>query len=469
MAQNKLDNHFKLLVAISAIVLIILLFFNYIFFSSQLNEDYELQSYRQIRILVNPFMNRIKENYHNLNTEVIQKKLQEARNEVGFEAWVTDLDGRILFPETEESQQISLNNKLHYDIKTAGEHEDIFRISFPLIIDDSQQGSVIFELPRDMIVENRGEEIIIVLAPWIITILLIILGLLLIKKKLNSRYLKPLERLNQEADRISRGSYEQEIKQEGSEKLKELSSSLDKIRKSLKETLQQKNKTIRSKNELIASISHDLKTPLATIQASIEGLRDGKIQDENKIDKYYQVIYKKNQAVINMIDDLLIQAKKELSQLEINRKEIYSRNFLESVLNPLQLQYSRENTIIINKPLPDVLLDIDPEKMEQAINNLLENAVKYSAKESTIEVEAGTTEEVFKLYISDNGYGIPEEEIPYIFDRFYRGRISETQNIEGSGLGLWSCKQIIEAHQGSITVDSREEGGTNFTIILPLN
>lgn len=469
MAQNNFNDKFKLLITISVIALIILLGVNYIFISNQIQKENELKNYQQIRVLVNPFLNRIRENYHNLNSESVQEQLQKAQAERGFEARIIDLDGRVLFPESEESRQVSLSSKLHYDIQPTGEEEKLFRVSFPLIIDESQQANVIFDLPRGFVAADNEGEIIKVMFPWIVTIIFIIFILFLLKKRLNNRYLEPLESLNEEAERISKGNFEQKIKQEESEQLQELSSSLDKVRKRLKDTVHQKEEIIRSQNELMASISHDLKTPLATIQASIEGLIDGKVQDREKVDKYYQVIYKKNQAIINMIDNLLIQAKNELSQLEINRKEVYSRSFLESVLEPLQLQYSSENMIKIKQPLPNVLLAIDPEKIEQVINNLLENAAKYSAPESTINIEATTTEEVFKLYISDNGYGIPQEEIPYIFDRFYRGEISQTHNIEGSGLGLWSCQQIIKAHQGSITVDSKEGKGTTFTIILPLN
>jgi len=471
LALNNLRNKLNWLIIIAVIGLTALLGLNYLILNNQLEQKDELKQYHNIRLLVNPFLNRIAENFHNLKTETVQTKLEKAQVKQGFKAIVIDLEGHVLFPNSIAKQQISLKNNLHYDIQPKDGAKNMFKVSFPLIINNSQQGSVIFELPKSRLMKTKQDkQIIKLLLPWLATACLIILGLLIIKHKLSNSYFQPLKKLSKAAAQLAKGNYEQELTVSSNKTLEELSSSLDQVRKKLQEIVNQKQAIAKSKNELIASISHDLKTPLATIQASIEGLIDGTVQNEETVQKYYQVIQKKNQATINMIDDLLAQTKKELAQLEITRKEIYSRSFLNSVITPLKLQYESKNTHIkIKKPLPNVLIDIDPEKMEQVIINLVENALKYSRPQVKIAIGAKTTNEVFKLFITDNGYGIPPDDLPHIFDRFYRGAIPETKNISGSGVGLWTCKQIIEAHQGAITVDSELGTGTTFTIILPLN
>ncbi len=232
------------------------------------------------------------------------------------------------------------------------------------------------------------------------------------------------------------------------------------------EVLQQ-NEVFRK--EFLQNLSHELKTPIFSIQAYVETLLNGAINNEEVNVKFLQSTSRNIDRLVNLVDDL-----DEISKLESGELQLYFENFiiqdlLKEVYESLYLQAKeKEIDCTIKKGCESPLLVYaDKEKIRQVLTNIIDNAIKYGKKNGSVEASFYKVEGKNTLVeISDNGYGISEEQRIRIFERFYRTDSARSRKIGGSGLGLAICKHIIEAHQQAIHVRSKLDVGTTFGFSL---
>jgi len=232
------------------------------------------------------------------------------------------------------------------------------------------------------------------------------------------------------------------------------------------EVLQQ-NEVFRK--EFLQNLSHELKTPIFSIQAYVETLLNGAINNEEVNVKFLQSTSRNIDRLVNLVDDL-----DEISKLESGELQLYFENFiiqdlLKEVYESLYLQAKeKEIDCSIKKGCESPLLVYaDKEKIRQVLTNIIDNAIKYGKKNGSVEASFYKVEGKNTLVeISDNGYGISEEQRIRIFERFYRTDSARSRKIGGSGLGLAICKHIIEAHQQAIHVRSKLDVGTTFGFSL---
>ena len=225
----------------------------------------------------------------------------------------------------------------------------------------------------------------------------------------------------------------------------------------------------QAKSTFVANVSHELKTPLSLISLFSEILELGRVNNEDKRTEYYRIIRHKSRRLNKTIDNIL-----DFSRIEAGRKtyELVPADMAEvidNVLSTHRYQITSAGFDIqtdIQSDLPPVLIDRDA--MAQAISNLLDNAIKYSGKVKQISITAKTTLSDLSLEIADRGIGIPRAEQARVFDKFYRVGNGLVHDVKGSGLGLALVKHIIEAHKGTISVESEIGKGSRFTILLPL-
>jgi len=235
-------------------------------------------------------------------------------------------------------------------------------------------------------------------------------------------------------------------------------------RKAAQQRLQESD---RIKSEFIATASHELRTPLAVIQGYVELLRDSDNLGPEQMQEFEAIIYEKAVALEKIIDDLL-----DVSHIETGRPiclELESIDIVQQ-LKRLADHFQKEadaHRVSANLPRSEVLLRLDRFKFNQALENLLTNAIKFSPADSEITVTGELLADRFLVTIADQGVGIAPDQLPYIFDKFFRVDTSDTA-VSGFGLGLYLVKRIIEAHQGSIRVESTPGRGTSFFITLPL-
>ena len=223
------------------------------------------------------------------------------------------------------------------------------------------------------------------------------------------------------------------------------------------------------KTDFINNITHELKTPLATLSLATKMLRKNEVKnDPNSMDATVSTIERQNIRLQKLIDQVLNNSL-GYNEIELQKETVETNNYIETILNDFELSLTT-NGVKIERFLVDEKhkISIDKFYLSTAILNILENAIKYGGTKISVDINAINTKE-FSIAFKDNGPGISKKDQQLLFDKFYRVDNKEIHNVKGLGLGLYYSNQIIKAHDGSITVDSIEGKGANFTIVLPIN
>jgi len=223
------------------------------------------------------------------------------------------------------------------------------------------------------------------------------------------------------------------------------------------------------RKEFVANVSHELRTPLTFIKGFVETLQDGALRDPVKGPEYLATIEKHVNQLTNLVSDLL-----EISRLESRiggprRQNVKLADLLNKAAEMMQpAARKKEQSLLVDLPvgLPEVIGD--PDYLERAVANLLDNAVKYTPEKGTIRLSAKAAATSVAVEVSDNGIGIPVQDLPRIFERFYRVDKSRSREMGGTGLGLAIAKHIAQAHGGTVEVSSEAGKGSTFRIVLPL-
>lgn len=285
-----------------------------------------------------------------------------------------------------------------------------------------------------------------------------------------NRILSPIDSLTESSIAIIKGNYEISERKNAlnGTAVGDLAYQFELMRDELKTKREREEQMKKSQKELLSCMSHDLRTPITTIKAHAEAIRDGLAETQERRTKYINTIIYKTGVVSKMISDLLDHSNAELNQLSVDRKEVYVKDYLDNLIKELEIYCLHSNCrFISNNKVPEMLVLMDSSRITQVIFNLVENAVKYIDKENKI-VQFKAYIRSGRMYISvrDNGPGISMTDIPYVFDRFYRTEKSRSTQIPGAGLGLSICKYIVEVHDGEISLESKTGEGSEFTFYI---
>lgn len=239
-------------------------------------------------------------------------------------------------------------------------------------------------------------------------------------------------------------------------------------------TEQQKNEN--EQRQFVSNVSHELRTPLTSLRAYIEALNDGAWKDPEIAPQFLEVTQEETERMIRMINDLLSLSRMDRGVVKMDLEWVNFNDFLSHVLNRFdmivkndekdqtgQKKYSIKRKITNQ----DLWVEIDTDQMMQVIDNIMNNAIKYSPDGGVITVGLTQSQNQIILSISDQGLGIPKKDLNKIFDRFYRVDKARSREQGGTGLGLAIAKEIVEAHKGKIWADSQEGKGSTFYISLP--
>ena len=225
----------------------------------------------------------------------------------------------------------------------------------------------------------------------------------------------------------------------------------------------------QAKSNFVANVSHELKTPLTLLSLFSEILELGRVNNEEKKNEYYRIIHDESRRLNKMIDNILDFSKIEAGRKKYNFADGDMAEVIENVLSTYHYQIANSGFDVqtnIQPDLPSVLIDRDA--MAQAISNLVDNAIKYSGEVKQLSIKTETLGTDLRIEIADHGIGIPRAEQAKVFDKFYRVGNGLVHDVKGNGLGLSLVKHIIEAHKGTISVESDAGKGSRFTILLPL-
>ncbi len=373
---------------------------------------------------------------------------------------VVDMEGVIKY----DSLNPTLAGRLEADVP---EYEDLeFLMDAPIMRGGFQVGTV--KLLPNIDIRKVMEFLVILPVVLIVLFVITIIAMIIILSKiLADGILKPMNQLGQAAERIAEGQLDFEIPYTKDDEIGRISKAFDNMRVKLKASLEKQEQYETSRRRLIASISHDLRTPLTSIKGYVEGLQDGLVTDEETKDRYLRVIQEKTGRLNHLIDDLFIFSKMSLGEFQIDQVTIPCDHFLEELMGLKEMELGDHPIDFqVNRPFPEGAIHVDPDRIGQVIDNLVDNALKFA--QSSILIRTHLDEGYLKIFVQDDGPGIPADDLPMIFDHFYKVDQVRSTKVKGTGLGLAICKQLVEAHGGAIHVKSREGKGTTFRIEIPV-
>mgnify|MGYP000568769181 CR=1 FL=1 len=335
----------------------------------------------------------------------------------------------------------------------------------PLKYSDGSDGWTILLAPVDE--ETSASKKLLQFSMVVLFISFLITNILL-SINFSKTILSPLKKLQKAAGEISLGNLDYEVVEDGDQEIRELCKSFEQMRLKLKESVYTQMKYDDNRKMLVSSISHDLKTPITSIKGYVEGILDGVANTPEKIEKYLRTIHSKAVQVDSMIDDLLLYSKLDLKQIPFNFEKTDVVKYFEYCIMENEPELEKHNIKLNfqNNLVKETYAMIDRERLRRVITNIIDNSKKYMNKnEGEIRITLRETNTTVIIEISDNGAGIPKEDLPHIFNRFYRADASRNK-IKGSGLGLAIAKHIVEEHGGLIWARSIENEGTSIMISL---
>ncbi len=288
--------------------------------------------------------------------------------------------------------------------------------------------------------------------------------------RLERRIFKPMKRLKQGLDEVANGNYNVKVEYAKPNDLGLLIASFNEMTEKLYETEKMQAEYEENRNSLIANISHDLKTPITAIQGYIEALLEGTVITAENRDKYLKIIHHNTVYVNNLIDDLFLFSKLDMQKLEFRYEDTQIRAFMDDLMEEYRFDLSERKIRFdyFARLESDHRVNLDGKRFHQAFNNIISNAVRHGVEtDLSIQVELYEQNGFVCITIRDSGPGIPEDKLPFIFDRFYRIDTERPKEFQSTGLGLAIAKELIEAHGGKISVSS-VSGDTRFTIMLPI-
>lgn len=224
------------------------------------------------------------------------------------------------------------------------------------------------------------------------------------------------------------------------------------------------------KNDFINNMTHELKTPLATISLAIDALKNEKvIQDREKMDYFNSIIKEENKRMNKHVETILQAAVMDRQEIQLTKQPLQVNGLINEILSNYALQLHEKNgTVELNLNARRDLINADPVHFRNLISNLIDNAVKYSKGNLVLKISTSNTSRNLVMRFEDNGIGMSKETVRRIFEKFYRAHTGNIHNVKGFGLGLSYVKTIIDAHNGKIKVDSTLGRGSIFTIEVPL-
>ncbi|WP_028042370.1 sensor histidine kinase [Candidatus Stoquefichus massiliensis] len=269
---------------------------------------------------------------------------------------------------------------------------------------------------------------------------------------------KPISRLNKATNELSKGNYRVRVNYSGNDEIARLNRSFNQM-------AQQLAKQEETRQQFISDVSHEFQTPLTAIQGFATILKNEKLTDEQR-QKYADIILFHSKRLSTLSKNMLQLTILDGEDVKIETSEFSLIEQLNRVIETQDnLAMSKNIEIEFNIPKNDVIIEADESRLEQVWINLVNNAIKYTNDNGVVTISIKKTSKEVEVTIQDTGVGMSKEAISHIFERFYRQ--DKSRSVEGNGLGLSIVKRIIDLHQGTIDVKSREDGGSQFIVRLP--
>lgn len=322
------------------------------------------------------------------------------------------------------------------------------------------------EIVEDLTV-HKDAFILLFGADGIICIVVLVLLSQLFTKRLTDHIMEPLNVLEEGTRRIRDNDLTGQIVYEGDLEFENVCGGFNEMQRHLLEEQEKNHKYKKARTDMIAGISHDLRTPLTAVRGTIKGLMDGIVSTPEQQEKFLQAAYRRTGDMDVLLNQLFYLSKMETGNMPLDFCKLEIGAFIGQYVKGKQdfLEYDKEKlTAVTNGITAEV--SVDPEQLQRIFDNMLENSRKYSeADPLEMKIELHPTPQGICICFMDNGVGVPEDKLPYIFDEFYRGDESRNRK-EGNGLGLYIVKYLIEAMGGTVRAENAD--GLRIYLGLPL-
>ncbi|WP_338470132.1 ATP-binding protein [Niallia sp. XMNu-256] len=232
----------------------------------------------------------------------------------------------------------------------------------------------------------------------------------------------------------------------------------------------EERKLDKMRSDFIANVSHELRTPIAMMQGYSEAIVDGIAQTDEEKQEMAKIIYDESLRMGRLVNELLDLAKMESGHFNLTLEEVDIEPFLSRIYRKFQgLSKEKNIKLQFNREGNESVFSFDSDRIEQVLTNLVDNAIRHTEEGGTVTIHERSDDRGILIEVEDNGAGIPEEDLLFVFERFYKADKARTRGKSGTGLGLAIAKNIVEAHNGFITVQSRLGQGTTFSFLIPRN
>lgn len=372
---------------------------------------------------------------------IIQTNLEE-----GFSApYLTD----------ELYQQLQSENTVVQEYNDGG--STYLKVAQRLTLSNGEQANLIVYSSFGLIGQSFHNIVVLVMLASLGAVVLATGFTFFISKKLGS----PLVEMEKVAKQIAeKKNFSLRVNYEANDEIGSLANAIN----HLSETLERYQ---TNRNEFFSNITHELKTPLTYVKGYASAVKHKMYQTEEEKNEFLEIIENEADHISNLLDDMMDLSKIEEGKIDLNKEDVNLNILAEEMIRRTQMRAS-EKGLTLHLDIPDsiIYLYCDKNRMEQILTNLIENAVRYT-EEGSISLGVKELANEIQITVKDTGIGIKKEDIPYLFERFYRADKSRSRAHGGTGLGLSIVKNLIELHEGSIDVESELNVGTTITLTFP--
>ncbi len=441
-----------------------------------------LISFFTLSIFYKEFTNQAEQNLLNAGIKTNALMTRYYDNEISkaeLTAWVnamsyiSNIKIYILNPDTtilhqvSSDEEMSINEQIKTDIKAVMEGQTIRRmnplkldteseivyVGMPLTYNGKISGVIMLFSPITELNNILKQAIITIVTVILISILICTLAILRISIKIS----EPIRVISDYARKIGKGEEVPDVEISSNDEIGMLASSFNEMKKEISVAEQMRR-------EIVANVSHELRTPLTSIIGFIKGILDGVISKEDE-NKYLSIAYDEANRLKELTKDIVDIAKLESGNTKLYREDFVLNNLVEDVYVELEELIKEKNLeFILDEKDKDIMVNADKARIRQVLINVINNSMKFT-NEGYIKIEISKYMNKAKIVISDTGIGIQKDKISYLFNKFYTAN-DYGNATSGAGLGLNIVKNIIDMHNGSITIDSVVNKGTTVSIML---
>lgn len=324
----------------------------------------------------------------------------------------------------------------------------------PITSNDTHSGHVFMFAESDSIeriIDHLSRQFLFV---GLLTLLLTVITVFILSRVIT----RPILKMKKAAEQLSKGNHNVQLYTQRKDELGDLATSINRLSQDLERL---KNE----RNEFLGSISHELRTPLTYMKGYTDIISRKNISMTDR-DKYIKIIQEETEHLTDLINNLFELARIDHNEFDIRKESVVYGDLIAIVLARIHPALKQKDIKLTFDCPENLIVMVDPARMQQVLLNILDNAIKYTPEERHITIVVSQNKNEILTTISDNGDGIPEKDVPFIFERLYRAEKSRSRASGGSGLGLTIAKEIVELHGGDIRVESTSGKGTTFIISL---